>query len=61
MNGEIVELGYFIYFEDFFEMIGCGVCLIDEIYLDFYLQFKIDLYINIFCSFVFLVMFFLND
>lgn len=44
---EMVELGYPIQPEDFFETIGCGVRVIDEIHLDLHLQFKTDLYTNV--------------
>ena len=60
-NGETVELGYPIHPEDFFETIGCGVRLIDEIHLDLHLQFKTDLYTNIFRSFALSATFFSND
>lgn len=33
--------------EDFFQLIGAGVRLIDEVHQDFHLNFKIDLYTNI--------------
>lgn len=60
-NGETVDLGYPISPEDFFEAIGCGVRLIDEIHLDLHLQFKTDLYTNVFRSFALSATFFSND
>lgn len=46
-NGDTVELGYPISPEDFFEILGCGIRIIDEIHLDLHLQFKTDLYTNV--------------
>lgn len=44
---EILDQGYGCVPEDFFETIGAGVRLIDEVHQDFHLNFKIDLYTNI--------------
>lgn len=42
-----LELGFSCYPEDFYETIGCGIRLIDEVHQDLHLQFKSDLYTNI--------------
>lgn len=44
---ETLSLGYNCLPEDFFETIGAGMRLIDEVHQDFHLNFKIDLYTNI--------------
>lgn len=43
----ILSLGYDCLPEDFFEAVGAGVRLIDEIHQDFHLNFKIDLFTNV--------------
>ena len=46
-RGETFGLGYESMPEDFFETLEAGLRLIDEVHLDFHLNFKIDLYTNI--------------
>lgn len=43
----ILDMGYTCVPEDMFELLEAGVRLIDEVHLDFHLNFKIDLYTNI--------------
>lgn len=44
---ESLGLGYTCLPEDFYETIGCGIRLVDEVHLDLHLQFKADLYTNV--------------
>lgn len=44
---EIIDLGYTCLPEDFCEMLKVGLRLIDEVHLDFHLNFKIDLYTHV--------------
>jgi superfamily II DNA or RNA helicase len=44
---ETMELGYCIHPHEFFEHIGAGVRLIDEVHQDFHFNFKLDLYTNV--------------
>lgn len=55
------ELGYGCHPEDLFEVIGCGVRLVDEIHLDLHLQFKLDLYTNVASSIALSATFLSND
>jgi superfamily II DNA or RNA helicase len=47
MGANSLDMGYDCLPEDFFETIGAGIRLIDEVHQDFHLNFKIDLYTNI--------------
>lgn len=42
-----LDMGYDCLPEDFYEVLGAGVRLIDEVHQDFHLNFKLDLYTNI--------------
>jgi superfamily II DNA or RNA helicase len=42
-----LELGYCIHPQEFFEHIGAGIRLIDEVHQDFHFNFKLDLYTNV--------------
>lgn len=44
---EAIELGYEIHPYQFFEHIGAGIRLFDEVHLDFHFNFKMDLYTNV--------------
>lgn len=43
----LLDQGYACLPEDMYEYLGCGNRLIDEVHLDFHLNFKMDLYTNI--------------
>lgn len=43
----ILDLGYACLPEDLFEQLKVGIRLIDEVHLDFHLNFKLDLYTNV--------------
>lgn len=49
-KSDILDQGYGCVPEDFFQKIGAGIRLIDEVHQDFHLNFKIDLYTNVFRS-----------
>lgn len=44
---DTLDQGYGCLPEDFFEVIGAGVRMVDEVHLDLHLQFKLDLYTNV--------------
>lgn len=44
---DAIELGYEIHPYQFFEHIGAGIRLIDEVHQDFHFNFKLDLYTNV--------------
>lgn len=44
---EILAMGYGCLPEDFFETVGAGARLIDEVHQDFHLNYKIDMYTNV--------------
>ena len=56
-----VEMGYGCHPEDFFEVLGCGVRMVDEVHLDLHLQFKLDLYTNVQTSIALSATFLSND
>jgi hypothetical protein len=43
----LLDMGYVCLPEDMFELLEAGMRLIDEVHLDFHLNFKIDLYSNV--------------
>lgn len=44
---DAIELGYMIHPYQFFEHIGAGIRLFDEVHQDFHFNFKLDLYTNV--------------
>lgn len=44
---DILTMGYACLPEDFFETVGAGRRLIDEVHMDFHLNYKIDMYSNV--------------
>lgn len=44
---QILDQGYACLPEDLYEFLGCGIRLIDEVHMDFHLNFKMDLYTNV--------------
>ena len=47
LKDETLDMGYCILPHEFFEHIGAGVRLIDEVHQDFHFNFKLDLYTNV--------------